>query len=102
MNMPIHKLLLPSSGQSPERTTQPGAGASSPDLDRPDQSSSVSPRRTCTAQPRAREPSQSQSHRCSPGEAWSGGAVLSRSGLAARHVIFLRAEASQLQVSTST
>nr|TKV97770.1 hypothetical protein SEVIR_9G517501v2 [Setaria viridis] len=26
MNMPIHKLLLPSSGQSPERTTQPGAG----------------------------------------------------------------------------
>ena len=86
MNMPIHKLLLPSSGQSPEWTTQP----------RPIQFRS--PRRTCTAQPGRAIAALATRQVRRP--AWFGGAkrwgraasraVLSRSGFAVRHVISSR------------
>ncbi|KAG2542886.1 hypothetical protein PVAP13_9NG814100 [Panicum virgatum] len=101
MNMPIHKLLLPSSGQSPEWTTQPGA---SPDLDRPDQSSSGLPGEHARHSP---GPSRGRAiaalaTRQVRRPAWFGGAkrwgraasraVLSRSGFAVRHVISSRGQ----------
>ena len=101
MNMPIHKLLLPSSGQSPEWPTQPGA---SPDLDRPDQSSSGLPGEHARHSP---GPSRGRAiaalaTRQVRRPAWFGGAkrwgraasraVLSRSGFAVRHVISSRGQ----------